>query len=250
MMIRKCLLSLAFVGAGAGWAQAQNVDELIAKNVQARGGLAKMKAVSTLRLTGKMSVGPGMEAPVTLELKRPNRMRMEFLFQGMAGIQAYDGSAGWQISPFGGKKDPEPMSPEDLKDAQEQADMDGPLVDYKEKGHTVELMGKDKVEGSDAYKLKVTLKNGDIQFIYLDTDSFLEIKDESKRTVRGSEIETETTLGDYKEVNGLLFPFSIQSGAKGHPEKQNITVDKIEVNAAVDDARFKMPSAKPAEQSK
>jgi hypothetical protein len=249
-MIRKCLLSLAFIGACAGLAEAQSVDELIAKSVQARGGLAKLKAVNTLKLTGKMSVGPGMEAPVTLEFKRPNRMRMEFVFQGMTGVQAYDGSAGWQISPFGGKKDPEPMSPEDLKEAQEQADMDGPLVDYKEKGHTVELVGKEKVEGSDAYKLKVNLKNGDIEFIYLDADSFLEIKDESKRTVRGSEIEEESTLGDYKEVNGVLFPFSIQSGAKGRPDKQNLTVDKIDVNTPVDDGRFKQPSAKPAEPSK
>jgi outer membrane lipoprotein-sorting protein len=250
VMLRKYLLGLAFLGASVVAANAQTVDELIAKNVQARGGLDKMKAVNTVRFSGKMGVGPGIEAPVTLELKRPSQMRMEFTFQGMVGVQAYDGTTGWQIEPFGGKKDPEPMSPEDLKQAQEQADMDGPLVDYKAKGHTVEFLGKDKLEGSDVFKLKVGLKNGDTQYIYLDADSYLEIKNESKRMVRGTEVEEESTVGDYKEVNGLLFPFSLQFGARGRPDKQNLTIEKVEINPAVDDVRFKMPSAKPAEQPK
>jgi outer membrane lipoprotein-sorting protein len=243
-MFRKCLLGLAFLGVGA-LAHAQTVDELIAKNVQARGGMEKLKGVKSLRASGKMTMGPGIEAPITLELKRPAEVRMEMTFQGMTGVQAYDGKDGWQIDPFGGKKDPEPLSPEDLKDAQEQADIDGPLVDYKEKGHKVVLVGKEKVEGSDAYHLNLTLKNGDVQHVYLDADSFLEIKNESKRMVRGTEIEAESILGDYKEVGGILFPFSIQNGAKGRPQKQNLTIDKIELNPTLDEARFKMP-AKPA----
>lgn len=243
-MFRKFLWGMAFLGLGT-FAQAQTIDEIIAKNIQARGGLEKLKSVKSLRASGKMTMGPGVEAPVMLELKRPERLRMEFTFQGMIGVQAYDGTNGWQIDPFGGKKDPEPLSPEDLKDAQEQADIDGPLVDYKAKGHKVELVGKEKVEGSDAYRVNLTLKNGDVQHIFLDADSFLEIKNESKRMVRGTEIEAESILGDYKEVGGILFPFSIQNGAKGRPEKQNLTIDKIELNPTLDEARFKMP-AKPA----
>jgi outer membrane lipoprotein-sorting protein len=241
-MFRKGLMALALCGV-APLAFSQTVDEIIAKNAQAMGGLDKIKAVKSLRFTGKMTVGPGMEAPVTMELKRPNQMRLEFTMQGLTGVQAYDGSSGWQISPFGGKKDPEPMSPEDLKQAQEQADMDGPLIDYKAKGNTVESLGKEKVEGTDAYKLKVVLKNGDIETMYLDADSYLEIKTISKRTVRGSEVEDENTLGDYKEVQGLLFPFSMQFGVKGHPEKQNLTIEKVEINPAVEDSRFKAPAA-------
>jgi outer membrane lipoprotein-sorting protein len=244
-MVRRYLAAALMLAAATGL-RAETVDEVIAKHVQARGGLDKLKAVQTARFTGKMSVGPGMEAPVTLELKRPNSMRMEFVFQGMTGIQAFDGTNGWQIQPFGGKKDAEPLSPEDLKQAQEQADIDGPLVDYKAKGHTVELVGKEKVEGSDAYKLKVNLKNGDVQYIFLDADSYLEIRDESKRMVRGSEVEEESTIGDYKEVNGVLFPFSMQFGAKGGTQKQNLTIDKVEVNPSVDSARFKMPASAPA----
>jgi hypothetical protein len=232
--------------ADAPAAKTPTVDELIAKNIEAHGGLAKMKAVQSVRMTGKMTMGQGMEAPMTLELKRPKNMRMEFTFQGMTGVQAYDGKDGWQVMPFMGSKDPEPMSTEDLQEAEEQADMDGPLVDYKAKGYKVDLLGKEKIEGSDAWKLKVTMKNGSERVIYLDTDTLLEIKTEGKRTVRGSEMEFETTLGDYREVGGLLFPFSIEVGAKGHPEKQNIVVDKVELNPALDASRYKMPPKSPA----
>jgi outer membrane lipoprotein-sorting protein len=232
--------------AAAPLAYAQTVDEIIAKNAQAMGGLDKIKAVKALRFTGKMTMGPGMEAPVTMELKRPENMRMEFTVQGLTAVQAYDGKNGWQISPFGGKTDPEPMSPEDLKQAQEQADMDGPLIDYKAKGNTVVFGGKEKVEGTDAYKLTVTLKNGDVQTMYLDTDSYFEIKNTSKRMVRGTEVEEEQTLGDYKEVQGLMFPFSMEFGAKGRPEKQSLTIAKVEINPVIDDARFKAPAPKPA----
>ncbi|HEV8119868.1 MAG TPA: outer membrane lipoprotein-sorting protein, partial [Candidatus Polarisedimenticolia bacterium] len=192
----KALLITALLAAPAALCAADNapapatkqpsVDELIARNIEAHGGLAKMKAVQSVRMTGKMTMGQGMEAPMTLELKRPKNMRMEFTFQGMTGIQAYDGKDGWQVMPFMGSKDPEPMTTEDLQEAEEQADMDGPLVDYKAKGYKVELLGKEKIEGSDAWKLKVTMKTGE-RIIYLDADTMLEIKTEGKRTVRGSE---------------------------------------------------------------
>jgi len=141
-------------------------------------------------------------------------------------------------------KAPEPMSAEDLKDMEEQADLDGSLVDWKAKGHTVELMGKEKVEGSDAYKLKLTLKNGDTRYVYIDVDSYLELKTDAKRTIRGSEVETESVASDYKEVGGLILPHTITQGPKGSPQKQTITVDKIELDVPLDDARFKMPEVK------
>ena len=181
---------------------------------------------------------------MTLEIKRPKSLRMEFTFQGMTGVQAYDGKSGWAISPFGGKKDPEPMSPDDTKEAEEEADIDGPLVDYKSKGHTVELVGKEKIEGSDAYKLKVTLKGGTVRYQYLDADSFLEIKTEAKRKVQGQEVEGETIYGNYQEFGGLLFPMSIEMKAKGMPAGQTITLDKVEINPSLGDDLFKMPEKK------
>jgi len=225
-------------------AYGQTVDEVIAKHVQARGGLDKLKAAKTVRMTGKMTVGPGLEAPVVVEQKRPNHIRIEFTIQGMTGIMAFDGKGGWTLIPFSGKKDPEAMGEDDLKEAEEQADLDGPFIDYKEKGNKVELVGKEPVEGTDAYKLKATLKDGTVQYSYVDADSYLVIKEESKRTIRGVERETEATLGDYKKVEGLMFPCSIETGAKGDSQKQKITIEKIEINPAIDDSRFKMPEAK------
>jgi hypothetical protein len=228
-----------------------SVDEIIAKNVEARGGMDKLKAVKTLRMTGKMVMGQGMEAPFTLEMVRPKKMRMEFTFQGMTGIQAYDGASGWAVMPFMGKKEPEPVAGDDLKNMEDQADFEGPLVDYKEKGHQVELIGKEDLEGTPAYKLKVTKKNGDVEYHYVDAEQFLELKVEGKQKVRGQEIEGESTLGDYKEVGGLVFPFSMQSKQKGAPGGMTMTIDKIEINPDVAASRFDMPKAeKPAEPKK
>lgn len=248
-MLRKCALGLALLGLAVP-ASTQTLDEVVAKNIEARGGLAKLKSVQSMRMSGRITMGPGIEAPIVMEMKRPAGLRIEFTFQGNTGVQAFDGKDGWSINPFSGKREPEPMPAEALKDMQEQADMDGPLVDWKAKGHTVELLGKEKVEGSDAYKLKITLKNGDVRNVYLDADSNLEIRVESRRTVRGTEVEAETTIGDYKEVGGLMIPHSMQSGAKGRPEKQNIVVEKIDLNPALDDARFKMAPAPKAEPPK
>jgi hypothetical protein len=123
-------------------------------------------------------------------------------------------------------------------------------VDYKSKGHQVELLGKEKIEGTDAYKLKVSLKNGDVQTVYIDVDSFLEIKEETKRTVRGSEQVVESSIGDYKEVNGIMLPFATESGVKGSTEKQKLTITKVEFNVPADDSIFKMPAAPPPAPAK
>jgi outer membrane lipoprotein-sorting protein len=244
-MFRKFCLVLLGLGLLSPVLLAQTVDELIAKNVQARGGAEKIKAVQSIRSSGKMTMGPGVEAPGVMIQKRPDMMRVEFTVQGLTAVQAYDGKSAWMIMPFMGKKDPELMTADDTKDFQDGADIDGPLVDYKAKGHTVELLGKEKLEGSDVYKLKLTRKNGDVDIIYLDADSFLEVKEDQKRNIRGSERETETTLGDYKEVNGLMFPFAIQQGIKGSPQQQQLSVEKVELNVPVDAGIFKMPAASP-----
>jgi outer membrane lipoprotein-sorting protein len=175
----------------------------------------------------------------------------------MVLVQAYDGKSGWAIVPFTGKKDPEPVTADEAKELQDQADL-WPLLDYQAKGNKVEMIGKDKIEGTDAYKLKLTRSNGDVDILYLDADSFLEIKEEGTRTIRGSEQQSETSLADYRETGGLMLPYAIESSIKGSPEKQKITLEKVEMNVPVDDSIFKMPppapaaktDAKPAEKPK
>jgi hypothetical protein len=149
-----------------------------------------------------------------------------------------------------GKTEPEAMSADDIKQAEDQADMDGLLVDYKEKGHQVEYVGKEDVEGTPAYKLKVTKKNGDVVNVYIDAESYMNIKEAGKVKVRGQEIEGQTTFGDFKTVDGLVFPFSIEQKAQGAPGGMVLTISKVEVNPTVDASRFAMPAAKPAAEKK
>src|SRR5687767_5566352 len=155
-MLRKAIAGLALAALMSSPAAAQTVDEVLASHIKAKGGMEKIKSINSMKVTGKMVMGQGMEAPFTMFGKRPKSTRMEFAFQGMTGIQAYDGKNAWMVMPFMGKKDPEMLAAEETKMMDEQADLDGPLVDSKDKGHTVELVGKEKVEGADVYKLKVT----------------------------------------------------------------------------------------------
>jgi hypothetical protein len=247
-MLRKALSGLVLAAVLAAPAAAQTVDEVIAKSFEARGGLDKLKAVQSIRMTGKMSMGP-MELPIVIESKRPASLRLDITVQGTLAVQAYDGATAWGISPMGTGQ-AEALPADQAREIADQADLDGPLVDSKAKGHQVELVGREKVEGSEAFKLKVTKKSGDVEYYFLDAESYLPVRVEGKRTVRGTEIEGEGTIGDYKEAGGFLWPHSIQNGAKGRPEKQTITIEKIEINPAIDDARFRMPAAKPAEAPK
>jgi hypothetical protein len=225
----------------AAVARAQTTDELVARNIQAKGGLEKMKAIQTLRIKGRLNQG-SFTALVGQELKRPAMARSTFTIQGMTAIQAYDGQTGWQISPFQGRKDPELLGEDDLRDLVEDADLDGPLVDYKGKGHTVEYLGHDTVDGDDVYRLKCTLKNGDIVYYYLDPDSSLEIRTERQQFIRGAVRERQTDLGSYKPVAGVMYPYSIETGPKSNPAvRARITIDSIEANVPIDDAAFKMP---------
>jgi outer membrane lipoprotein-sorting protein len=253
MNIRKTFAWALLAGLMAAAAAAQTVDELIAKHLEALGGKDKIKSVNTLRMSGKMMMGAGhmggqsMEAPITLEKARPNKMRRDFTIQGMTGSMAFDGQNGWAVMPFMGKNEPEPLAGDDLKQLEDAADFDGALVDFKEKGHQVELVGKEDLDGSPVYKLKVTKKNGEVEYHYLDADQYLEVKVEGKRKTHGQEVEGATTLGNYKEVSGLMFPFSVEISQQGGPGGTTITFDKIEVNPDVPASRFDMPKAeKPA----
>jgi hypothetical protein len=247
-MVRKCSMFLAVLAAllvAPLALPAQTVDDVIAKNVQAVGGMDKLKAVHSVRVSGKLQV-QGFEAQFVQMGKRGDKIREEFVVQRMAQIQAYDGRAGWSINPFSGRRDPELMSQDDTKGLQVDADIDGPLVDYKAKGHTAELIGHDSVEGTDCYKIKLTLKNGDVRYYYLDTDSFLPLKLETQTTIRGTIQESETYYGDYEQVNGVYYSFAFESGQKGDTNRAKFTIDKIEQNIPLDDTLFSKPATKAA----
>ena len=225
-------------------ASAQTVDEVIVKNIQAHGGVDKLKAVRSIRTTAKFSQG-SFRADFRQENKRADKVREEFIIQGLALVRAYDGKTGWRISPFGGRKDPELLSQDDLKSLVVDADIDGPLMEYKEKGHKAELVGHDSVEGTDCFKIKLNMKNGDVRYYYLDADSFLELKMEIQTTIRGALQESELYYGDYEEVNGIFYPFAVEQAQKGSASRAQFSVEKIEQNIPLEDAHFSMPASKP-----
>jgi hypothetical protein len=225
-------------------ALSQTADELIAKNIEAKGGLEKIKALKTVRMTGTIELQGGFNGLVGQDNKRPNLVRETFTLQGLTAVQAYDGSTGWQIQPFGGHKDPELMGEDDVRDLLIDADFDGPLVDYKQKGNTVEYLVHDSVDGDDALRLKVTLKNGDIVYYYLDPDAYLEIRIERQEFVRGSVRESVANLGAYKPVEGVMFPFSVSTGPKNDPTQwQNVSYEKIEANITLPESDFAVPAS-------
>ena len=246
--MRNTLLRVVAFALCATPLSAQSVDSLIAKYIQALGGMQRIQAIQTLRRAGRYNGGGGFEAVVVQENKRPTSVREEFQIQGMVGINAYDGREGWKIEPWQGKRDPESLGEEEMHGILDDADFDGPLVNYQAKGNRVEYQGIEQIEGSDAYKLKVTRANGDVSFFYLDTEYYVPIRIDTQRMIRGAPQESETSLGDYKQVNGVYMPFSSESGAKGSSstDRGKITFDKIEANVPLDDARFKRPGAPPA----
>jgi hypothetical protein len=220
---------------------AQTVDEIVARHVAARGGREALASVRTLRMSGRATEGPGREAIVRREIARPGRIRTEFEFQGTTGVYAWDGSAGWRVSPLDGDFEPEPLPAEQAALAAEQADIEGPLVDWKAKGHRVELVGAEALPGGRAHHLKVTLKSGAVREVWVDSATGLVVKTVSARIWRGREVSLETTFGDYREAGGVTFPRSIETGVPGHPRRLVIVVENVEVNPVLDDARFRMP---------
>ena len=235
----------------SGVAAAETVEEIVAANLEAKGGEEAWMAVETGKMSGTMRMGGGaagaMEMPFTVEFKKPHNIRLEFTMQGMTAVQAFDGETGWAILPFLGKTEPEEMAEDQVKQLKDQADFEGVLVNYKEKGHTVEFVGQEEVDGTPAFKLKVTRADGDVDFLYLDEEYFVEFKMESTREVQGNEVTVATVLGDYKEVDGLLFAHSMEMAFGGGEAQQVITIEKIELGIDLPDDRFAMPAKTEAE---
>jgi len=228
----------------SAYAFSQTADELVTKNIEAKGGLEKIKAVKTLRITGRAEQSDNPPLVVVIEHARPDEIRQEITLAGMTMVQAYDGKAGWMIQPFGGRKDPQLMGEDDLRDLTVDADIDGPLVDYHAKGNTVEYMGHDTVDGDDALRLKVTLKNGDVLYYDLDPDTYLEIRREAQEFIRGSIKETVMEYGSYKAVDGVMYPFSMAIWPKSDPTQTlTVSVDKVEVNAPLAETVFAVPAS-------
>jgi hypothetical protein len=241
-MIRKLFLVAAYSFFAASLS-AQTVDQIISNYVAARGGIEKIKSVKSERVTGTISFGPGADGPFVVERMRPLKLHMEITLNGQTLIRTYDGkSSGWTYNPFTPSPSVQPMSEADLRNIFDEADFDGPFVEYKEKGNQIEFVDKEEVLGKPALKVKLTNKLGDVSFFYFDASTSLLLKWEGARKIAGKDVPWETFFHEFREINGLKYPFLIESDAPGTDQTQRIAAEKIEVNIPLDDSLFGKPN--------
>jgi outer membrane lipoprotein-sorting protein len=242
-VLRGCVIAVAMgtlvVGVSSK-ASAQTVDELLAKNYQSRGGLEKLKALNTMKMTGRISTG-GADMTITTWMKRPNLMRQEMEFQGQKIIQAFDGTHAWAVNPMMGSTDPIELPAAQADLAKTGADFDGALIDYKAKGNVLEIIGTDTIDGAKAIKLRVTKKTGVPLVVYLDATTGLERKMTTEIDQGGQKVAIETLMSNYKDVSGIQIPFSVQSNVNGKLAAQ-VTIESVEFNVPMEDSLFKMPA--------
>jgi hypothetical protein len=266
--------------APAGLSAAQIVD----KHVAARGGLQAWRAVQTLTVTGKLDAGTAdsvarstlvakqgtgasarrgaaaaadaakaaeakeVQLPFRLEMKRPRKSRLEIDFAGKTAVQVYDGQNGWKLRPFLNRDDVEPFTAEQAKSEAAKADLEGPLVDYAAKGTRLALEGTETVDGHNAYKLKLTLKSGDVQHIWIDAQSFLDVKVEGiPRRMDGKMRAVWVYQRDFRSVQGLMVPYLYETAIDNNPRTHKMVIESVAVNRTLDDAHFSKPQVLVAE---
>jgi hypothetical protein len=238
-------LAALLIGSVAVPLSAQDAQSLVAKNLEARGGAAALEAIKSISFEGR-SIFPGDFEATYKEARARSAgapmIRYDFGVQGLDLVQAYDGHGGWKINPFQGRKDPERMSADEGQQLADAALIAGPLLASRSDGSKVQYLGREDFDGTLAYKLKVTQKDGD-EFVYwLDPDTYLEIKVDETRRIRGAQQTTETELGDYEKVAGVYFPMSVESWGEGHPnQRQRTIVASATANGAVGPDFFAEP---------
>ena len=229
----------------ASAASAMDAKELIKKNHEATGGLDKIQAIKSLSATGK-ALAQGMEFPFVMKQTRPNLMRLDVTVMGMEMVQAYDGEKGWGINPMMGSQDPQPMGELENKSFKLQSDMDGLLVNYEDKGYTVEYIGEADVEGTPTYQLRLDTHMDIVMDMFFDQEYFLVIKQSSTINWEEKVIESDTYMSDFQEVgDGLIIPFSIET-RMGEATINQIVIESMEHNVEIDKSIFVMPAVEPA----
>jgi hypothetical protein len=227
-------------------ARAQSGADLLAKNLAARGGAEKLSAISTIVFTGKLVYPGDFELTYKETRRRKDGAALyEQSVEGLTLVQGFDGTSGWRINPFEGRRDAERMSADDTRALADDATIDGPLLSAKAAGSTITYLGREDFEGTDAYKLRVVKPSG-VEYVYfLDPDTYLEIKVIETRKLRGARQVTVSELGDYELVDGVYFPFSIESGPLGSiaATHQQLLIDHAEANVPAADTQFAIPAA-------
>jgi outer membrane lipoprotein-sorting protein len=248
LVLSCCIAGLVAPAARAAEAKRAarlSAEQIVARNVEARGGLAAWRKVETLKMSGEMDAGGTADAqlPFVFSMKRPHKSRLEITFAGKNATQVYDGSQGWKVRPFLSRDDVDPFTPAEARSAASAAELDGPLVDYAKKGTRVALAGTEKVEGKEAYKLKLKLKSGEERFVWVDAKTFLEAKISGEpRKLDGRRHDVAIHYRDYRKVNGLKVPYLLETVVQGVKGSHKMTIKTVTVNPPLEDALFAKPS--------
>ena len=242
----KTILLLVALASGIQQSMAQTADEVINKHFEAMGGKDKMASLKTMKLVCSVEIAPGMKAPITMYFVNNQSMRVEVDVQGMKILSAVDGDSGWSINPLSGKKEAERMNADEIKESKDQMDLTGALFNYKEKGHSVEMLGKEDMEGTDVYKLKILKKSGDIQYDFIDAETYLLLKETTTHKFNDKETSGDVIFSDYRKVDGLMFAYSMENRETGAAQGQALKVETVEINPTIDKSIFKMPAPEPA----
>ena len=222
-----------------GSVMAQTAEEVVDQHLEAIGGADAWKSMTSTRSVGSLSLmGGAAQGEITSTAMRPSMLRADIVVQGMNVVQAFDGQAGWMINPFGGSSTPQPADAPTTTAMQEQSDIDGPLVGWKEDGHSIELAGTETVNGKEAYRLELTLASGAASTYFVDTATHLVIRVQATRDLTGP---STTDLSDYRDVSGLMMPFSVSSTSQAGD--QAVAWEVIEVNVDLDESTFAMPGS-------
>ena len=236
------VLGALFVACSSPAPTVSPVDEIVNANTAARGGLEAIQALNSIRATGTATASGGRIARVVQEIKRPGSYRLEFSSQGITAVFAHDGEIGWQVAPLQGIFEPELITPENDSEAGiDERDIEGPLINWQEKGHTVELVGRETLPGGEADKLEIKLADGGVRYDYVDVASHQVVRSDKTETIGGRSLLMEATYSDFREVDGLYFPHLIETHVTDRPETITIVVEKFELNPDLDDSRFRLP---------
>jgi len=230
--MKKIFLSILAI-VMVGFSYAQTVDEIVNKHIEAIGGADAWKKVNSMVSTGSLKV-QGADIGMNIAVLNGKGSRTDISAMGMNGYMIVTPTAGWNFMPFQGQKTPEPITADDLKEAQEALDVQGNLLDYKAKGHSIELLGKDDVDGVEAFKIKETLKSGKVETIFIDPKTYYIIRSISKQKANGKESDVTTNLSNYQKLpEGIMVPMSITLPFG------EMTLSKVELNKPIDENIFK-----------
>ena len=244
MRLTKIIASAFIVLAASTASFAQTADEIVAKHIEAMGGADKWKALKSMEMKNKFSV-QGMDIDSKTVIVNGKSLRTDISVMGQEIISAVDGETGWAQQPamMGGTGEPEDMPGALIKESRKQVTLGGSLLNYKENGSTVELVGKEKLDGVDVYHLKLTEKNGDITNLFLSTSNYYTLKSAGKRNIQGKDIDAEVNFSNFKQIEGLTFPFTMET-ASPMGGMMTIETETIKLNPTIDTAIFKKPAKK------